>query len=310
MKKDRAINQALRRAVISQVPDVYSRVVCQPVRREIESFIVTQAKHSPKFIWRLSVALMSITLFVFGAWFMLLRVDSIIGLDVNPSIEIQVNRLERVISLQPLNSDAIPIVSGIGYRNLPLDQVVNAVISSMYYHGYLESPESAILITVDNKDSQRASALELSLTIEINKLTSLGDERILSQTVHTDTALAQRANRLGVSRGVMQLILEAQIHHPQISTQTLSQLPVGELFRLAQGIPPSSEQQDTTAQDQNHPEITPPVVFDGSGPKPLFDNRPFWQDPLETNPSSDDDDDDDFDDFSDDADEDDDEWDD
>ena len=32
----------------------------------------------------------------------------------------------------------------------------------MYYHGYLESPESAILITVDNNDSQRASELTAS----------------------------------------------------------------------------------------------------------------------------------------------------
>ena len=42
-------------------------------------------------------------------------VDSTVSLDVNPSIEIQVNRKERVLSVTPLNSDGKVIVGSMDF---------------------------------------------------------------------------------------------------------------------------------------------------------------------------------------------------
>jgi hypothetical protein len=298
MNKNESIEQSLRRAVRLQVPDVYSRVANQPVRKDIEPFVPAAAKRRSGLAWSIAASLMSLALFVFGAWFMLLRVDSTIDLDVNPSIEIQINRLERVISLQPINEDAIPIVSGIGYRNLRLDQVLNAVVGSMYYHGYLESPESAILITVDNNDSQRASELELSVTIEIDKITRLGTDKIFSQTVGASPALAEMAERLGVSRGLMQLILEAQHHHPQISIMDLSRMPISELHRLAQGLPASAPLEEPLEEPfspgKDLPAPAPLPETSGHGPKPP--PEPLWHFPWDDDDLYEDDDDDLYDD--------------
>lgn len=296
MNKNQTIKNALHRAVISQVPDVYDRVAHQPVQKSIEPFVAVAAKPRPRPVWSMATAFISLSIFLFGAWFMLLRVDSTIDLDVNPSIEIQINRLERVISLQPMNTDAIPIVSGIGYRNLRLDQVVNALMGSMYSHGYLESPESAILITVDNKNSQRAAELELSLTIEIDQITQLGSDKIFSQIIDSNPALAQMAEQIGVSRGKMQLILEAQLLHPQISIQEFSQMPIAELYRLAHSL----ENPDLPVEESTPAPIQPSLPQDPaqsrSGPKPGKVQEPVWTLPWDDDLDDDDDFDDDFDD--------------
>ena len=46
------------------------------------------------------------------------RVDSVIGIDVNPSIELSVNRNEKVLQANPLNEDAETILDDMNLKNL------------------------------------------------------------------------------------------------------------------------------------------------------------------------------------------------
>ena len=73
------------------------------------------------------------------------RVDSVIGIDVNPSIELSVNRNEKVLQANPLNEDAETILDDMNLKNVDLDIAVNALIGSMVRNGYLSE--------LDNSDS-------------------------------------------------------------------------------------------------------------------------------------------------------------
>ena len=84
------------------------------------------------------------------------RVESVIGIDVNPSIELSVNRNDKVLKAEPLNSDAEEILDNMDLEHVDVDIAVNALIGSMVRHGYLSDLDNAILVTVANDDRQKA----------------------------------------------------------------------------------------------------------------------------------------------------------
>lgn len=97
------------------------------------------------------------------------RVESVIGIDVNPSIELSVNRKEKVLKAEPLNSDAEIILDDMDLKDVDLDIAVNALIGSMVRNGYLTELDNAILVTVSNEDRAKASVLRQDVVIDIEE---------------------------------------------------------------------------------------------------------------------------------------------
>lgn len=95
------------------------------------------------------------------------RVESVIGIDVNPSIELSVNRNGKVLKAVALNRDAEVILADMDLEYVDLDIAVNALIGSMVRNGYLTELDNAILVTVANDDSEKASVLRQDVVIDI-----------------------------------------------------------------------------------------------------------------------------------------------
>ena len=91
-------------------------------------------------------------------------VASVVSLDVNPSIELKVSRSEKVLACAPLNDDAKTILADMGngadLKGAKLDVAVNAIVGSLVRNGYLNSMSSAIMISVEDKDTARAEKLQ------------------------------------------------------------------------------------------------------------------------------------------------------
>ena len=74
------------------------------------------------------------------------KIDSIIGIDVNPSVELSINRKNKVLNAVPLNDDAVEILEGMELKGVDLNIAVNAVIGSMVTNGFLDDLDNAILV--------------------------------------------------------------------------------------------------------------------------------------------------------------------
>ena len=79
-------------------------------------------------------------------------VASVVSLDVNPSIELRVNRNEKVLSCTALNEEAAAVLFDMGggddLKGTKLDVAVNAIVGALVREGYMDSISSAILISV------------------------------------------------------------------------------------------------------------------------------------------------------------------
>ena len=172
-------------------------------------------------------------------------VASVVSLDVNPSIELKVNRSEKVLACTPLNEDAKAILADMGngadLKGAKLDVAVNAIVGSLVQNGYLNSISSAIMISVEDKDTARAEKLQRELTSTVDGVLQTSESRasVLTQTLTQDAGLTQQARENSISTGKAALVNRVLAINPSLKFDALAKLSVEELKDLAEAGAPA-----------------------------------------------------------------------
>ena len=172
-------------------------------------------------------------------------VASVVSLDVNPSIELKVNRSEKVLVCTPLNEDAKAILAdmsnGADLKGAKLDVAVNAIVGSLVRNGYLDSISSAIMISVEDKDTARAEKLQRELTSTVDGVLQTSESRasVLTQTLTQDPGLERQARENSISTGKAALVNHVLALNSALKFDALAKLSVEELKDLAEAGAPA-----------------------------------------------------------------------
>jgi len=172
-------------------------------------------------------------------------VASVVSLDVNPSIELKVNSSEKVLVCTPLNEDAKAILAdmsnGADLKGAKLDVAVNAIVGSLVRNGYLDSISSAIMISVEDKDTARAEKLQRELTSTVDGVlqTSEAKAAVLTQTLTQDAGREQQARENNISTGKAALVNHVLALNSALKFDALAKLSVEELKDLAEAGAPA-----------------------------------------------------------------------
>ena len=144
-----------------------------------------------------------------GGWYLQSnRVASVVSLDVNPSVTLNVNAREKVLSAVPVNEDGGDILAGMDLTGVQLDVAMNAIVGALLTNGYVDELANSILITVEDDDAQRGVRLQEELTAQADAIlasTSVNGA-ILSQTIQNSAQLQQLSSQYGITAGKAALI--------------------------------------------------------------------------------------------------------
>ncbi|MBP3437468.1 MAG: hypothetical protein J6K61_06160 [Clostridia bacterium] len=134
--------------------------------------------------------------------------ETFVYLDVNPSIELQMDNQNRVVKCLAKNEDAEAILASLKLESVDMDTALSAIVGSMYVNGYLTEDSNSILISVDAKNDEKTNTLLSDITGKINTVfQNTGMEcSIIAQSVKVSEELKQRAEDNGVSVGKMYLV--------------------------------------------------------------------------------------------------------
>lgn len=181
-------------------------------------------------------------------------VDSIITLDVNPSLNIIVDAADKVIEVQPLNDDARTVIGDMDFAGSDLDVTVNALIGSMLMNGYLDDIRNSILVSVANGDTAKAESLQQQVSDMINSAVGEGgfEASVLTQTVTSTSETASLAQHYGISEGKAELILKVVAADPTLTVESLAPLSVNDISLIAssRSLSDSSVSQTGTASSK------------------------------------------------------------
>ena len=236
----------LASAVEKTAPDDVNGVLSRCEERKGTVIPMTTKKTTKRRWTSLIAACLAVMLLGGGLFYQQVNaVASVVSLDVNPSIELKVNRSEKVLVCTPLNEDAKAILAdmsnGADLKGAKLDVAVNAIVGSLVRNGYLDSISSAIMISVEDKDTARAEKLqrELSSTVDGVLQTSEAKAAVLTQTLTQDAGREQQARENNISTGKAALVNHMLALNSALKFDALAKLSVEELKDLAEAGAPA-----------------------------------------------------------------------
>ena len=241
------MERRLASAVEKTAPDDVNGVLSRCEERKGTERLMTEKKTAMRRWTTLVAACLALMLLGGGGLFyqQANAVASVVSLDVNPSIELRVNRDEKVLSCTPLNEDAKEILEDMGggadLKGAKLDVAVNAIVGSLVRKGYLSEISSAIMISVEDKDSTRAEKLQRELTSAVDGVLRTNESKaaVLTQTVTQDAELERQARENSISTGKAALVNRILAFNSSLRFDALAKLSVGELKDLAEAGAPA-----------------------------------------------------------------------
>ena len=173
------------------------------------------------------VAACMLLLFLGGHWLYFTPTVEI-SMDINPSIELAVNRFDQVISVEGWNNDGKELASSLDVWNLEYSEAVNQILENEEVAALLSSDEIMTVTVVGENETQAAQILfgvQSCTTKEKN-----------AYCYSASLEEVERAHELGLSYGKYRAFLELQELDPSITAEEVRNMSMREIRDLIQTL--------------------------------------------------------------------------
>ena len=167
------------------------------------------------------------------------KYESLVTLDVNPSIQLQLDDDEKVVDVVAGNEDAKKIIKDMDLDDADANVAINAVLGSLVKEGYLTTENNTVLLSVENDDDDKRESLEDDFSEHIQS--SLKeyeiDGAILSQSLDLDDDIEEMMKKYDISAGkavLIEKILEKNDDNKTYKIEDLVKLNAQELILIYQ----------------------------------------------------------------------------
>jgi hypothetical protein len=130
----------------------------------------------PRMAWRYAAIAACLFLFLtVGGYRLYARPVSYISIDVNPSIELGVNRFGKVVSTDAYNADGQNILNHIKLKNMSYSQAIDKLLQSEDYAVYLTEGSHLVFTVISDKSDiimQEINKDELAREYQVSTYTS------------------------------------------------------------------------------------------------------------------------------------------
>lgn len=154
-----------------------------------------------------------------GGYTVYSRPVSYISIDVNPSIELAVNRFDRVVSVTGYNADGHDILQHVPLKNISYLQAIDRLLQDAYYSRFL-SRDSQLVVTVVSEHSD-AMLEQIQANDSFQALDAL--------TYSSDTACMKEAHQHEMSFGKYRAFLELAQYDDDITVEDCHGMSMGEI---------------------------------------------------------------------------------
>ncbi|MFD0961282.1 anti-sigma factor domain-containing protein [Paenibacillus chungangensis] len=167
-------------------------------------------------------------------------------IDINPSLEMGVDKNANVLTLRALNEEGERLVAGFHYKGMDIDTAASVMLQRAADEHYLDEPHRDILITnvlmrersgVDELESKVADGLRERLNDMLKR--QLPDKEVTITTLSAPKELRDEADANGISTGKMAVYLMAkdegyQLEMNEVKAQTIDKVtePMGGLQQV------------------------------------------------------------------------------
>ncbi len=180
-------------------------------------------------------------LILFGGYWIYFTPTVEISIDINPSIELSVNRFDKVISISGYNDDGQALASSLNIKYMNYANAVNQVLQSESIVALLSENEVMTICVVGPDGAQSSRILS-----DIEACTA---ENRNTYCYYAHSEEVKAAHDLGLSYGKYRAFLELQSLNPDVTVKQVQGMTMREILDLINSL--SSENGDKEPADSN-----------------------------------------------------------
>ena len=207
-----------KKAVVVSNEGTFLEIPAQPGLQAGDTVTIPNRRVSPAvFKALIAVAACLVVTFtaVFGYTAMYNAETALISIDVNPSIELSVNRFGNVISTSPLNEEAVELLSTVDLKGMSYSDAVSLLISTDGMEQYL-ARNAFMVFSVQANNAAWQEELLANLQSTADPYVQSHHENAVTEYFLVDGQMVADAHQHGVSAGKYVMLLELESVAPNV----------------------------------------------------------------------------------------------
>lgn len=196
---------------------------------------------------RLIPAIACFLLIILGGYWLYFIPTVEISIDINPSIELGVNRFDKVVSVASYNSDGQELAASLDIKYLDYSEAVNQILTNENISELLSNDEVMTICVIGSDDEQSDRVLS-----EIESCTS---EESNTYCYYADSDEVSHAHENGLSYGKYRAYLELQALDPTITAEDIQNMTMREIHDLIHSLSSDSNSAADSENDSEHEQI-------------------------------------------------------
>ena len=236
---DEKILDKINEEIVRLTPDNYEAIAekCRNQTTQNSNVVPFRRKqNNMKRYLAIAAAFAVVVCAVFAFYSPTNKIESVIEIDVNPSIEISADKNDKIVEVTPLNQDGVVIIDDMDFKGVDLDITVNALIGSMLKNGYITETQNAVLVSVANSNKNKQQQLVKRVSDDINDALSVAKVQgaVLTQAFEHEEKTDSLAQQYGISEGKALFIEYICNENPNRTYESLAGLSISELALLVE----------------------------------------------------------------------------
>lgn len=175
-------------------------------------------------------------LVLFGGRWLYFTPTAAISVDINPSIELSINRFDRVISVDGFNEDGRELSHALDIKNKHYAEAVEAILNDNRILSLLSGDE-IMTITVIGSDGQQSAKL-------LSGVELCAAEQSNAYCYFAQPEEVAEAHETGLSCGKYRAFLELRLFDPDITPETVQGMTMREIWDLTGRLAADNENEN------------------------------------------------------------------
>lgn len=173
-----------------------------------------------------AAAACALLVFLAGGSYLYFTPTAYISVDVNPSLELGINRFDRIVSVTGYNEDGKALADSLDLKYMDYSDALESLLADQEMEVYLSDNADVVLTVAGSSDSQSSQILE---TVES---CASGHENIHCHS--GDTEEIHHAHDAGLSFGKYQAYLTLKELNPSVTLEEVQDMTMSQIRELIQ----------------------------------------------------------------------------
>lgn len=216
----------------NRIQDAFDNIKADPrLKESTKQFLYEKQKKNSSLCYRpvrrYAVSLLcAIFLLIAGAggYSWIQRPVAYVSIDVNPSIELALNRFDRVVSVTAYNTEGTEILESLSLKGKRYEEAIHEVVESEGMRAYLQD-EAELVLTVAAEESRKRE-------LDAGVRRCAGHMGQSCHNAHADMESVSEAHECGLSLGKYNAWLELSKYDSTITAEECADMSMSELRRL------------------------------------------------------------------------------